>query len=38
MKKVTIEILRESIRIMKIQRRDTENNNLIKESERKDTD
>ena len=38
MKKVTTEILRENIRIMKIQRRDTENNNLIKESERKDTD
>ena len=38
MTKVTIEILRENIRIMKIQRRDTENNNLIQESERKDTD
>ena len=30
--------LKESIRIMKIQRRDTENNNLIEEGKKKDTD
>ena len=29
--------LKESIRIMKIQRRDTENNNLIEEGKKKDT-